>query len=157
MMLQVKNFSKIVLCALLLLAAGCKKDENGPDVPTSPSASIYGNIDQPDWAVPTDYDMTSSMTAIVRVTLLADYQSSEEDMLAAFSGATCIGVGSYNAQYNAYWLYIAALTSGGEVTLKHYSAAYRNIFVATATIPFRNDAQLGTISAPYTPQWRVAD
>jgi hypothetical protein len=146
----------IASCAVLLLEAGCK-DKNQPE-------SIIWTADKPAWTAPADYDMSSSMTAVVKVDLsalytaeqlaAANYRYSPDDLLAAFSGTTCLGVGTYKEEYGAYWLYIAAPENGGEVTIRHYSATLKNIFVSES-FPFSNDTNLGSASKPYTPSWRV--
>ena len=75
--------------------------------------------------------------------------------LAAFAGTTCLGVGTWNETYDAYWLYITAPTDDEELVLRYYSAALKQIFVATTTLPYHNDTQVGTAAAPYTPKWIV--
>lgn len=76
-------------------------------------------------------------------------------LLAAFAGTTCLGVGTWNAEYDAYWLYITAPTEGEELVLRYYSAALKQIFIATTTLPYHNDTQVGNAAAPYTPKWIV--
>ena len=152
----------IASCALLLLAAGCKNNDKDKD---KEPESIIGTTDQPAWAVPAEYDMTSSMTAIVKVDLSSTYtaeqlsaahwQYADDDLLAAFCGENCLGVGVYQQEYGAYWLYIAAPENGDRVTLKHYSATLKNIFVASEALPFTNDANLGSAAQPYTPAWTL--
>lgn len=67
--LNYSNFSKLILCALLLFAAGCK-DANDP---TSDPSSIVGDVPVPAWTLATEYDMTSSMNLIVKVDLSITY------------------------------------------------------------------------------------
>ena len=50
MMLQVRNFSTIVLSAVLLLAAGCKDKNSEPEDPFVTS----GNMENPNWQVTAD-------------------------------------------------------------------------------------------------------
>ena len=139
----VKNFSKVVLCTVLLLAGGCK--DNDPFV-------NQGNVDNPDWVVTANNDMTSSMTAIVRVSF-----TEPAGILAAFIGDDCCGVAEYKAAYGLYWLYISPATEGGgNVQLRFYSPNLKRIFNATSTFPYCNDTQLGTFSNPYIPSWTVS-
>jgi len=172
MMSQVKNCSILVLCALLLLAVGCKKEQNAPEQPqpsqeqpdqpvTPPTETIAGNVAQPDWKAPTDYDMTSSMTAVVQVDLarsfskeqLAGWMLAGNDMLAAFEGNTCLGVST--VQDSLFFLYITAPKEDNNLTLKYYSASVKNLFVATETLPYKNDDKIGSVAQPYTPKWSV--
>lgn len=145
----------IASCALMLLAAGCKQKPVEPE-------SIIGTTVRPVWTDPEDYDMSSSMTAIVKVDLsktytaeqlnAANYQQTAEDLLAAFSGDKCLGVAE---QVNGlFFLYITAPEEGSNVTIKHYSSVLKNIFTAQP-VAFRNDTQLGTVSEPYLPAWTV--
>lgn len=143
-----------VLCTILF--TGCKDKEQEPQ-------SLVGTTAKPAWAVPAEYDLTSSMTAVVRVDLSASFTAEQlaaagwkhtaDDLLAAFSGETCLGVATYVGECNAYWLYITAPKSGGEVTLRYYSASLKQFFVSSKPVPYKNDDNLGSVSAPYTPQF----
>lgn len=144
MKLEVRNIrlTGVVVCTLCLCALfGCK-DKNKPD-------SRYGEVEKPSWNIPSDYDYTSSMTAIIRVDSM---ESSADDMLAAFSGEKCYGIAEYKD--GLFYLYIAG---GGESTvmLKLWSAHYKNIFVSSP-IPYENDSQLGTVAALYVPVFTVS-
>lgn len=150
-----KKLFIIASCALMLLAAGCKEK---PVVPES----IIGTTERPVWTDPDDYDMSSSMTAIVKVDLskiysaeqlnAANYKQTAEDLVAAFTGDQCLGVAEQVD--GLFFLYITAPEDGGNVTLKHYSSVLKNIFTAQP-VAFRNDQQLGTVSEPYSPAWTV--
>ena len=148
----------IASCALLLLAAGCK-EQNKPQ-------SFVGNVEHPAWAAPSDYDYTSSMTAVIQVDLKAQYPEtasdfvlSDNDLLGAFSGETCLGVAT--PLDDLFFLYIASPSSlqgedGGRlVTLRYYSAHYKNLFEAKDAFPFVNDDHLGTIAEPLAPAFVV--
>ena len=156
------QFLPLATCALLLLAAGCKPKEE----PVNPEQqNLSGNVARPEWVAPEDYDYTSSMTAVIRVDLKAQYptpaaewQLSDQDMLAAFIGDECLGVASPDDGY--FYLYIASPTSNsdsgltgeaGLISLRYYSAHYKNLFVAKDAFPFVNDAQQGTYTAPFVP------
>lgn len=154
MMLRVKNFSLIALCAVLFLTA-CGKD----DEPTS----IVGNVGKPVWVAPDDYDITSSMNAIVKVDLSSIYTTSQlsavnyhqtiDDIVAAFCEEECLGVAPM--QDGLFYLFISAPKNGKNITIKHYSAALKHIYATRATIPYSNDGNLGTVSNPCTPAWKV--
>jgi len=157
-----KKYMLIASCALLLLAAGCKsQSDNEPSAP-QPSqqqlATLYGNIERPAWVVSPDYDLTSSMTAVVRVNLkeqfpalATDFVLTENDLLGAFSGETCLG--AITPEGELFFLYIAGPAAGGSssVTLRYYSAHYKNLFEAKDAFPFKNDTQVGTVSTPFVP------
>ena len=151
MMLPAKSCS-ILLCALLLLAAGCKKD------PKVEPETFVSNVSRPSWTAIAVPDMTSSMTAVVKVDLkaqypeiAADWQLKDEDRLAAFISDNCVGVAS--PKEGLFFLYIAG--TEGAVTLRYYSAHYKNLFEAKDVFPFRNDDHLGTVAEPITPAFVV--
>ena len=148
----------MVACAAMLLATGCKDEKNQAE-------SIIGNVSKPTWVAPESFDMSSSMTAIVGIDLTSvytaaqleavKYERSADDLLAAFAGETCLGVGEWKGDYNAYWLFIAAPENADAVTIKHYSAALKHVFVSES-IPYSNGAHLGSVDEPYNPKWTVA-
>jgi hypothetical protein len=149
MTLPVRNFN-LLLCALLLFAAGCK-DKNAPE-------TFASDQPRPTWTAPEKTDMTSSMTAVVKVDLAAQYPETaadfvldDNDLLAAFSGETCLGVAS--AQDGLFFLYIAG--TEGAVTLRYYSAHYKNLFEAKDAFPYHNDDHLGTPDSPLIPTFVV--
>jgi len=149
------KFFVLIACSLLLLVAGCKQKPDEPEL-----ENLVGTVEKPTWTAPEEYDMATSMTAVVRVDLalsykpeqLTSYQPSADDLLAAFSGETCLGVGVWGD--DLAYLYINAPEDNGDVTLRYYAASLKNIFTA-APVPFSNDDQLGTVEAPHTPTWTV--
>ena len=161
-----KKLMIIASCALLLLAAGCKTDEPTPPAPET----FNSDVAAPTWAAPEVNDMTSSMTAVVKVDLkaqypdkAADFALSEDDRLAAFIADSCVGATSLKE--DLFFLYIASPTSNSAsdltsnsaaVTLRYYSAHYKNIFEAKDVFPFKNDDRLGTPDNPFVPTLVVA-
>ena len=141
MMLPVRNFSKIVLCSMLLLAAGCK-DNYDP-------FKDQGNTEDPQWVITVDNNLPSSLTAVVRVSF-----AQSEGTLAAFMGDECCGIADYID--GLYWLYVSpAGDTNTNIQLRFYSPKLKRIFVATETIPFRDNAIIGDVEDPYTPSWTV--
>ena len=152
-----KTYLYSVLCILSVLTvffAGCK-DQNQPE-------SFQGNVARPTWTAPEVSDMTSSMTAVIKVDLKAQYPNQaadfvldDNDLLAAFSGDTCLGTAT--PQECLFFLYIGAPVTGtpSSVTLKYYSAHYKNLFEAKDAFPFQNDAHLGTVAEPLAPTFVV--
>jgi hypothetical protein len=103
------------------------------------------------------------MTAVIKVDLKAQYpetaagwQPGVNDLLAAFSGETCLGVAQ--PQDGLFFLYIAAPVTGNSssVTLRYYCAHYKNLFEAKDAFRFINDDHLGTIAEPFKPAFVVA-
>ena len=148
-----KYLSIFVFCTLLLFATGC--NQNAPE-------SFNGDVARPTWTAPEVSDMSSSMTAVVKVDLKAQYPETaadfvldDNDLLAAFSGETCLGTAQ--PQEGLFFLYIASPVTGNpsSVTLRYYSAHYKNLFIAADAFPFRNDDHLGTVAQPLTPKFTV--
>ena len=152
-------FLTIATCALLLLAAGCKKDE------PQPAPTFVGNVAQPVWTAPAEHDYTASMTAVIAVDLkaqypdiAADFVRKDDDRLAAFAGDRCLGVAGQTD--GLFFLYVTApdgesgsSLSNAAVTLRYWSAFYTNLFESPDAFTFSNDAHLGTIDQPFTPAW----
>ena len=151
-----KGFILFISCAMLMLVACDKDKKNKPE-------TITGESSAPAWSSPVDYDMTSSMTAVVRVDLAISYSEqvaalgkeyiTDGDMLAAFSGDVCLGVDTMKQENNGlFFLFITAPEStDNNVQLKYYSSVLKNIFIASEPLTFRNDDVLGTVSEPLTP------
>ena len=152
----------IFSCILLLSAVGCKKDKDREPAGAQTPVSLVGNEQSPAWAMPDDYDMTSSMTAVVKIDLTrnyaeevksAGYQMTADDKLAAFDNETCLGVAEQVD--GLFWLYVAGNGDNtGRIRLRYYSAALKNVFVSEE-LAFVNDARLGTVNDPYTPLFTV--
>ena len=151
-----KHLYIFVLCTLSLCTlVGCK-DKNTPE-------TFASDQPRPTWATLENYDYNSSMTAVVKVDLKAQYPDQaadfvikDDDLLAAFSGETCLGTAS--PEEGLFYLYIAAPVTGNpsSVTLRYYSAHYKNLFEAANAFTFQNDAHLGTIAEPFVPTFVVA-
>ena len=152
------RFFAFVSCAVLLMAAGCKKEE-----PKVDPESIIGKKSAPAWTNPEEYDLSTSMTAVVKIDMTktyeekqlteAGYELTESDELAAFCDSVCLGTGEL--VNGLYFLYITAPENEGNVKIKYYSSKLKNIFVSTESFPFRNDASLGTVQEPYAPKFEV--
>jgi len=145
MMLLERNCKILALCSLFLAAlVGCKDKE-----PENPYINP-GTTENPQWKITVDTtDMTSSMTAIVRVSF-----TQSEGTLAAFMGNECCGIGEYIE--GLYWLYISPASEQSNVQLKFYSPDLKRIFVAGDTFPYVNHGHQGSVNNPATPTWIVA-
>jgi hypothetical protein len=145
------------IALLLLMAASCKKE---PDPPTPENLS--GNVSAPAWTNPTEYDYSSSMTAVIKVDLLADYPESAkewtispDDRLAAFMGDVCCGV--IEPTDGLFFLYITEPdgTAETQVSLRYYSAFFKNLFESKNVFAFQNDTHQGSVTGPLTPAFTV--
>ena len=148
----------MVFCGLLLMAAGCKKSKD------KEPETFLSNQSKPTWAVSADYDMTTSMTAVIQIDLKAqypekasDWQLTDQDLLAAFDDAgNCLGVAEQVE--GLFFLYIAQpsnfnsqIVNSQIVNLRYYSSHYKNIFEQKNAFTFQTDGIQGSVSKPYIP------
>jgi len=169
-LINMKTNNKLFLCLLcgaLLLATGCKKNEEpqpDPQPQPQPTQTLNGNVDKPKWDYVKKDDKTSSMLAIVKVDLLKtypeiakDYVLKDEDIMAAFIGETCIDVQS--PKNGSFYMFMILPTdyNGDDknVTLRYWSAHYKNTFEAADVFQFENDVTVGA-SEPFTPSFTVS-
>ena len=137
------------LCTLV----GCKSNE--PE-------TFMSNKERPTWTASGSHDMTSSMTAVVKVDLAAQYPDiakdfvlNNNDLLAAFSDETCLAVAAQDE--GLFFLYIGAPVTGNpsSITLRYYSSHYKNLFEAKDAFPYVNDSRQGTADTPFIPTFVV--
>lgn len=155
-----KKYFIFALCSLsmvlLVLFSGCKNKEQDPE-------TFVSDKTRPVWTAPEKSDITSSMTAVVKVDLKAQYPSiaadfvlNENDLLGAFAEEQCLGVAQLQEGY--FFIYInSPAENSSQVTLRYYSAFYKNLFEAKDAFPFKNDDILGTIADPYIPALVVVE
>lgn len=182
-MLQVKNSNSpkswLTLLAVALLTvltvsfSGCQDNNNPQDL--TPFESLVGSVETPAWQSPEDYDMTASMTAIVRVDISQSFTArqlaevkkklgtdqviNEGDLLAAFSGETCLGVDTIKVgQTDLFFLFMAGSNdvTAKDIQLRYYSTLLKNILIANQSFAFSNDGHIGSVKEPYTPTWAIA-
>lgn len=162
MILLAKNCKLILVLGIwMALCVACQNGQNDPSEPAQ-HGPIEGNIAKPEWTAVADYDMTSSMVAIVKVEKLngqAVYDKIADDkeaLLAAFAGGECLGIAQPDSATGFFFLYICAPTQAETIQLHYYSAVYKNIFIDQDGFSFVNDAQKGAPKAPYVPSlWAV--
>jgi hypothetical protein len=150
-----RHLLALLSCLLLLAVTGCKEKKT--------PQSLKGNEARPTWTAPDEYDYSSSMTAVIRVDLAAQYPTqaadftiSEDDLLAAFAGNRCLGV--TEPKDGLFYLFIAGPDTEEQttdITLRYWSAHYTNLFVAENAFPFVNDEQKGTIAEPFVPALKL--
>lgn len=174
-----KNYIKfvfVIVAIMTLMLASCNISEP-PDKPNeketpNDTVKLGGNVQVPTWAVDSNYDYSTSMTAIVKVDLTINYALAVDgegklvdsniidsnDLLAAFIGNTCVGVA--NPTEGLFYLYINDDNSAEAVkniSLRYYSAKLQNMFEAKDVLVFKNDDRIGTVSEPFTPAFTLAE
>ena len=121
----------ITLFALVgLVFAGCHKESITSIDTNGTLGTPNGSVDAPLWSVDTNYDYSSSMTAVVEVELSLTYSQAannwhvdSSDMVGAFCGDKCV----------------------------------KNIFYSDVSFPFVNGGQQGTVNQPLRPQFRTEE
>ena len=168
MKLHIPTSLHLAACGLLLILSACKGGDDTTLTQPSEQETLVGSKEKPDWQNPAEQDMTASMTALVRVNLSLSYPKQMEalgnvatngqiagpdDMLAAFSGETCLGVATFVD--GLFFLYISKPPKGVPLTieLRYYSAKLKNIFVAKEACTFVADTCLGSASVPLEPKF----
>ncbi len=172
MKLHIPNLLSLAACGLLLAFSACKSDDDTIPQPSGTQETLVSNKEKPAWQDPTDQDMPVSMTAIIRVNLSLSYPQqmaaisessvggqipSPNDLLAAFSGETCLGVAQYID--GLFFLYIANPPKEADQTidLRYYSATLKNIFEAKKACTFIADDCKGSFAAPLEPSFLKTD
>lgn len=160
------SFFWATLLAVALLAACSKENNNNNNttpVDTIPERDIpTGTLRAPEWVVDSNYDYSSSMTAVVAVDLArtypditpADWQLDTADRLGAFVGNSCIGLTAPSD--SLFFLYIVTppQDAEGDIQLRYYSAQLHNIFLSDTLLHFENGARIGSVADPLTPAFR---
>ena len=153
----------ITLFALVgLVFSGCQKENiTATDTPGT-LGTPNGNVEKPLWSVDTNYDYSSSMTAVVEVALTLSYPQvannwhvDSSDMVGAFYGDKCVGVAKPTPYL--FFVYITAPEVGNTepITLRYYSSILKNIFYSNVVFPFSNGSQQGTVNQPLRPLFRT--
>ena len=110
--------------------------------------------EKPEWSVnPADYKYTMSVFGKMLINNV--YSIDEEDMLAVFDGAECVGV-AYNQYYKANDMYYAMLTiysnevskQGLEFRIWDASTGITYVATPSQTIDFANNGVVGTSLEP---------
>lgn len=154
--------SIIILIALMgLIVTGCERENvTVSDTPDNPGIPT-NNLSAPHWVVDTNYDYSSSMTAVVEVDLSLAYPQigdswhiDSSDMVGAFCGGQCVGVARPSG--TLFFVYITPPSPGNSepVTLRYYSSVLKNIFYGDVAFPFYNGDRQGTVNNPLRPLFR---
>ncbi len=141
----------ITLISVFLFLASCGKEEGGNAVvPDTVPDPMFGDITDPAWSVSTDYDYTTSMTAVIGVDLQGRdslWTIDTADRVAAFVGDECVGLA--NPSGPLFFLFIVPPQhDGDDITLRYYSSYYHNIFRSDTVFSFCNGSQQGTVNNP---------
>ena len=150
--------TSILALLLSLLLVSCSKEDSATQ-----SATPYGDVATPAWAVDSTYNLDRSMTAVVTVAQLGVAYTSvivpvavdSADLIATFCGDECLSL-AHPDPLGRFFLFIQAPSEAHRpLTMRYYSNHYRNIFLAQDSIVFNNGSQLGTASSPLAMQFSL--
>lgn len=126
---------------LLLLFAGCNKDNNRKQDP------------KPNWVLSSKVNKEFSMTYIVRVSVNGGVQPfSETDELAAFIGTECRGTATIvtNDSKKCFYLLIYSSQNDTEkLSFKYFSAIRSRIFEVVSNDSYFPNQTVGSLDVPF--------
>lgn len=146
----------------------------GPGPATAPTdwtVEFGGGIENPEWkkveaepaSRPTTWtlpDMNvypASMTAVIRMSDYIHPSITSKDMLAAFVGTECRGIGQQIKDASGEILYLIQIkgdqSETGQVTFRYFCDATKELFHTGDAIAFEADATLGNVETPKKLTW----
>lgn len=162
-------FYPLLFCAVLCgLFCACSKDDDKEDV--NGGGGSVSKTDLEVQAAPTDWipigdniDLQSTMTADVAIDLSnlgLTYEYDKDDLMAAFINGTCRAVASpFVDEADSTVMFALTIkkledeSTGGDVTLRFYSAKLRHIFTMANTFPYGAESRYGSVQNPVKPIW----
>lgn len=113
----------------------------------------------PEWSNPSNPALQFSMTAIIRLSDYLTTYADDADMVAAFIGDECRGVGAVEMveAEKQFHLFIKGNTSEtGKVTLKYYSAKNKKMYTCQDIFAFEQNGNYGTADAAEIPPFDLS-
>lgn len=137
-----KLIEKTLFICCILALAGCSKDNLS-----------YEKYSKPEWIVLTPELFPNSFTAIVALPDNLEIYSTDNDIVAAFIGKECRGIGnlvkSEEGEKRIYCLTIRASdTEDREIVFKYYNSRLSYLYQAQTNVEFIIDGTFGTFDAP---------
>ncbi|WP_282037418.1 hypothetical protein [Saccharicrinis aurantiacus] len=136
-----KIFKLSILIGFILIV-GCSKD--------SESFNTYST---PSWAISSINNLPNSFTAIVGIPDNISKYASDQDMVSAFIGTECRGLGNLvegkDSTKRVYYITVRASdTEDQQITFRYYNASLSYLYHANNTVAFESDATYGTFDNP---------
>jgi hypothetical protein len=131
-----------VLLSLIITIGGCKKHEE-----------TFKTFTRPAWGVASPESLPYSFTAIVTIPENIDTYSSDEDIIAAFIGDDCHGIGnlvrSENGTKKVYYITVRGSdTENRQIVFRYYSSKLSYMYEAKTTVPFEIEGVWGSYDSP---------
>ena len=139
-----KSISVLIAFSLGFLIMGCSKDTES-----------FQEYPRPVWTAATPDLFPSSFTAVLSVPTYINTYSEDADMVAAFIGDECRGVGnlvkSDDGLKRVYYITVRASdTENRPVVFKYYSSKLSYMYQAKTPVEFEIDGTYGTYDSPVT-------
>lgn len=137
-----KSLRFIIISICILIFVGCSKDSDS-----------YTQYSTPEWSVVSPELLPNSFTAIVAIPNNIDEYSANGDMVAAFIGNACHGVGSLvESEIDANRVYFITIrasdTENGEIKFRYYNSKHSYLYQAKTSVMFTIDGTYGTYDMP---------
>ena len=128
-------FMVVMLSVVCGCFTACKKEEPLPERP------------RPVWGVKQGIYTESSMTAVVILPKNLQAYAQDDDMLAAFAGNECRGIGELID--GAYYILIkGAPDEYTGISFQYYSARNKYLYTTASDLAFKPDARFGSVDEP---------
>jgi len=137
------NILKIaVLLSICLFSAGCNKDDDS-----------FKTYSRPDWSLASPELLPYSFVAIISIPDNINTYAQDEDMVAAFIGNECHGVGnlvkSEEGTKRVYYIMVrGADTENRNIVFRYYSSKLSYLYQAKTTVQFEIDGTYGSYDSP---------
>lgn len=108
---------------------------------------ISTSIAQPNWAVDAR-NFSFTLTCVCQVNVDGKITKDTGDMLAAFVGSECRGVGKINEEGLCFFTVYSNTAKGERISLKYWSNRQQKVIEMPQTLAFKENASYGEISSP---------
>lgn len=137
--------------ALVLMAASCKKSKED---------NSHRQFPAPEWKLDATGAYPYSMTAVIAVPGTIKSTPGSSDMLGAFVGAECRGIGTQlmvNGKPLYYVMIHGTASEQPKLQFRFYDAASKYLYASEASFDFSVDASLGSPDDPLSPAFKHMD
>lgn len=137
-----KNISVVTMLLILIGFSSCGKHDDNPGLPRVPA---------PNWELDTTGKYPLTMTAVVKMPVGIAADISETDMIGAFCGDECRGLGSLIETGTTSVFFVLIHGTGTEqprISFRYYSSHNSYLYSTNAFLYFKIDGNYGTINGP---------
>jgi hypothetical protein len=140
---MIRIFKIASLLSLLVLICGCKKHEE-----------TFKTYPHPAWGVASPESLPYSFTAIVAIPDNINTYSGDDDVVAAFIGDECHGIGnlvrSENGTKKVYYITVRGSdTENRQIVFRYYNSKLSYLYEAKTTVPFEIEGVFGSYDSPF--------